>query len=210
MSLKSIYIPAKLFLIITIIYSFEGCSGTNKSWKTDFKAVASIEIFEDSILKRLQENFNLLIITYNQLSRNPERSPYFKIMAFDNKSWYAIEYHKPTVQMLNHIYTLKYKKYELSFSKSDSVLNIFKKTNFLQIKPKDEGCVESNLQKDKNGKYILCQIADASTPTIIIVQKKWVSRKIYFAPEYWEECCPGNRDRQVFIKCYKAVVSLFL
>lgn len=54
-----------------------------------------------------------------------------------------------------------------------------------------------------------CQISDASYKSLILLTKSSNIVSTFYAPEYFEnECCPGNKDRQTFIKCYNVLYGI--
>jgi hypothetical protein len=93
-------------------------------------------------------------------------------------------------------------------NKGDSILKVFLKNKFWNIRDVDEGCLAFEYKKKHSAKNeSLSNISTHQTPQrLMLVTKKRVSYKEYFSPELWEssECCPGGRDRNIFLKCYLA------
>ncbi len=89
----------------------------------------------------------------------------------------------------------------------DSIYKIFKLNNFLKIPSINEGCDTSELHKNSKGKFIFCNRNDVATYHIYIKTKGEITKKSYRDIFFNNECCPGNKDRQTFIKCYNALNS---
>lgn len=90
---------------------------------------------------------------------------------------------------------------EIPFSK------YLQKNKFWKIKDIDNGCKENEYRNTHNS---CTSGGSASNFEIILIRKLKISTKNYFNPIFYEtECCPGNKDRQIFIKCFNAVNSLF-
>jgi hypothetical protein len=126
------------------------------------------------------------------------------LLSRENGKWYRVHCNfKPAVKPGDpHYY---YTKADIDQKAADSAVKAMIALKIWNIKEKDEGCEKSEYtQKNKLGKTDFCTVSDGVTRVITFIAKERVLSKRYYEPELWERsfCCPGNKDRQVFIKCY--------
>lgn len=175
----------------------------------------------DTVIKNLQNKYDLLLISSSNYSKNFTISQNYYILGLKNKDWYKIEYIKKGIyQKDTKPYSILIEKYS-NKNKGDSIMNIFMKNAFWKIKETDEGCEEEgaaeeyencfrNLKTKKEKMEVSNNCGLGSHPNhklLIVVTKKGAVQKIYTEPESWEKClcCPSSRDRKIFIKCYNAI-----
>lgn len=53
-----------------------------------------------------------------------------------------------------------------------------------------------------------CNITDAETWTISVTTPQTIHTTTYYAPQFFEKCCPGNAYRQQFIAIANAMIAL--
>ena len=163
------------------------------------------QYLKDSVLQSFQKEYDISIITgYDRTTYGVE---YYTIACKKNK-WYKIYYRlKAAVAVGTLPYDLK--KTAIDSKKGDSALKVFINNNFVKIPDSNDGCKPEeygNDPKNRNGK--VCHSNDAATHIIILVTKKGYSFKQYYDVDRMNACCPGNKDREIFIKCWNAVKSL--
>ena len=87
------------------------------------------------------------------------------------------------------------------------ILTTINKNKAWEIKRNEND--STNIFCEDAAKRFNCLISDASYKSLILLTKSSNIISTFYAPEYFEtECCPGNKDRQTFIKCYNALNSL--
>lgn len=186
-------------------------AGCHKNiWQNKATAVSDQVIITDSVLLDLRKNYDVLLISQvNYYS--------YYILAYNKKNWYKIFYFiKQTTSKSEIPYTYKMSKYDKT--KGDSILKIFTKNSFQHITEKDEGCyyqLDSCFYKakTKSKKMELSNSCgepmDRPAKELLFITKKIAVHKIYNNPEIWEKClcCTPSKDRQIFLKCYNALMA---
>ncbi|RYD74657.1 MAG: hypothetical protein EOP53_17880 [Sphingobacteriales bacterium] len=105
-----------------------------------------------------------------------------------------------------------FEKKEMSQEKGEQLLKLLKEYKIWTIPNSDEGCTESEMKKDENGRPLFtCGIYDAPRYELYLINKGKAMKFKYYVPHHWEQtkCCPGNKNRQAFIKCFDAISALF-
>jgi hypothetical protein len=198
----------RLIYVIPILL-FCGCGTSKMLSKIDTTKAPTAEFrdqyLKDSVLQSFQKEYDISIITgYDKTSYGAE---YYTVALQKNK-WYKINYRVKTAVIVG---TLPYKleKTLIEFKKGHSVLKVLVDNNFVEIPDSNDGCKPDEYgydPKNRNGK--ICHSNDAATHIIILVTKKGYSFKQYYDVDRMNACCPGNKNREVFIKCWNAVTSV--
>ncbi len=91
------------------------------------------------------------------------------------------------------------------------VVDEFLKNKIWEINPKDDGCLDSERRLDEKGYPLACGLYDGFRYELYLIKDGKAMWFHYYEPRYWEtaNCCPGNKDRQAFIKCFDAISALF-
>ena len=100
-----------------------------------------------------------------------------------------------------------FEKKEMNQQKGKQLLKLLEENKIWTIPTSDDGCTETEMKKDENGKPLFtCCIYDAPRYELFLVNKGKALKFKYYVPHHWEQtnCCPGNKDRQAFIKCFDA------
>lgn len=92
----------------------------------------------------------------------------------------------------------------------DSIYKVFLENKFVKIENDNLGCDTSEFKKDSNNHLISCGWRDAETYHIYLKDKSKLYKKSYYDAFRNNDCCPGNKDRQIFIKCYNAISNQFI
>ena len=180
------------------------CSVNRQKFKKKFNESMAI-ILKDSVLKSLHTKSSILIIL-NRISAHSMIKKDYKILSLQQKKWIAIQYFVRDAFTSNEN-RFDYNEAKLDNNIGDSIFQIFTKNKFWKIKDIDNGCKENEYRNTHNS---CTSGGSASNFEIILIRKLKISTKNYFNPIFYEtECCPGNKDRQIFIKCFNAVNSLF-
>jgi|688.fasta_scaffold04542_30 hypothetical protein len=172
-----------------------------KELKENYKLYSKECLFTDTILNKLKSEYELLI--YSNIIDHT---------GFINNQYFFIGYKKSYWSKIVYKHTRNYKTFDgtspFIFSTSflnkrigDSILHVFIKNNFFKIQEINEGC-------DTARDIIKINCGSGSKPydELGMIYKDSVIRKIYNNPKFFDRsCCPGNSDRQIFIKCYEAL-----
>jgi hypothetical protein len=125
----------------------------------------------------------------------------------DQSKWYRVDctFHQARA-IGSPLYT--FDRHQISNSYGDSMVKLINEQRIWNIKDTDNGCEESEYKlRNKFGKIVPCVVHDGYISVITIVVKSKAMIKKYYRPEVWEDsaCCPGNKDRLAFIKCFDII-----
>jgi len=78
------------------------------------------------------------------------------------------------------------------------------------IKEKEATKIEGDNGKDfcTADKKNNCNINDGVTWRLLFITKDNVINPSYYEPEYYENCCPGNANRQLFLQIANKIKSI--
>lgn len=135
---------------------------------------------------------------------------YWKMLTKEKEKWYLVHCtFKMAVAVGESHY--KFTKVAIDQSVANSMVAFLNSNKIWEIKNTDNGCEESEYKlRNKFGKIDPCVVHDGYTSVITIVVKSKAMIKRYYRPEVWEDpaCCPGNKDRQAFIRCFNLLEGL--
>jgi hypothetical protein len=103
-----------------------------------------------------------------------------------------------------------YTRYPVRQLLADSILHVFISNKLIDIKDSDKGCEPVGIPGViSKGKIISCRKSHEATKELRLILKDRFILKEYIEPEFWQKtaCCPANKDRQVFIQCYHALMQ---
>ena len=202
----------RLFFVLSILCLF---SCTQKSMVSQIKITKEAPAYfvvlyqQDSFLVSLKKEYDFAIIT--NINRPADYGGVeYQALCLKGKQWYHIDYKRRHFTSAGELpYDLK--RNVIKSKKADSTIKIFIDNRFLDIPDKDLGCRPEEYgvdPKDRNPKKNCNPSSHASTDVIILFTKNNYSFKEYLDVEKMNACCPGNKDREFFIKCWNAVKSL--
>jgi len=191
----------KQFLLSVIIGSvFASCSAQKTSVMQQVDVLGQDQTIEDSVIRRLRDN-NDLVIAYAVENFAWVRSISYLIIAKKNDEWMGYQYHvnlmrnQPQASVPGNINPA-----EVNKASCDSLLQYITQTKAWNIKG-DSGqnfCPDGN-----NG----CNINDAAGARLWIITQKGLVNPSYYAPEFFEECCP-DKDRALFLSVTKKIQDI--
>ena len=185
----------KIFLISFFsVLILTGCSAN--SWRKSFSQHSQVISISDSILNNIINNYNNIVI-YNISS---DWSDNYTVLASQKDSWFTIKYvlKKDALSANESPYT--YSINPLKKFTADSVWNVFVQNQFWEIQSESPGSCDHN--KKETG----CVVDDGSWSSLTMISDKKTVTKRYYEPAFFEtSCCPGDKNRQVFLKCLMAM-----
>ncbi|HYK45087.1 MAG TPA: hypothetical protein VEV83_07960 [Parafilimonas sp.] len=192
----------KQYSILGIIFcAFASCSAQQNSVVQQVDALGRSETIEDSVIRRLRDN-NDLVIAYAVENFAWVRSANYLIIAKNSNEWTGYHYY---VSLMHNpgqpAAPGNINPAEVNKLSCDSLLEYISKTKAWTIKG-DSGenfCPNSNQS---------CNINDASGARLWIITKQGSVNPSYYAPEFFEECCPGNKDRALFLSIAKKIEQI--
>ncbi len=179
---------SKIFLLISFIFMIIiSCKAKQTSIINKVDEAAGNKVLEDSVITNLRNN-NDIVIAYADENFAWVRKIDYTILAQQNGVWKGYTY-KVSLMKLNPSQRIS----SLNINKNvcDSLVEYLIKNKAWTIKG-DTGnvfCANGNAN---------CNINDASSGRLWIITKKAVINPSYYAPEFYENCCP-NKERALFL-----------
>ena len=157
----------------------------------------------EGVLKRLQLNFDYSIIL--SFSSSWDTNPNYYILAKKDDSLTAWRYNKTNPSRLRKDTKTDTTLHQLKFErvKLDGLLGIIFKNDLANV---------SDEAKDTYGCPIggtKVMIYDGGSVNFIIITKQEYREISFYAPEFFEEKCPGSVERQAIIACEQAFMNVF-
>jgi hypothetical protein len=157
----------------------------------------------DGVLKQLQLDFDFSVI--ESFSSSGDIGPNYYILAKKGDSLTAWRYHKTGSgrSRRNIITDTSLHRVEIESVKLDGLLDIILKNDLANVpsEPKDTyGC---GFGGEKHLIY------DTDAVNFILITKQEHREITFYAPEFFEEKCPGSVARQAVIACAQAFMKTF-
>ena len=183
----------KCFLPGIFALTLASCMAQKTSIVTMVDETGNNQPLEDSVLNNLRNN-NDIVIAYAVENFAWARKINYTIIAQKNGEWKGYNYEKSLMkqnpsQNINSI--------SINKTACDSLANYIMQTKAWMIKG-DNGknfCANGN----KN-----CNIYDVPTERLWVITKQTVINPSYYAPEFYERCCP-DKDRALFLSVKKKI-----
>lgn len=172
----------------------------------------------DTIFQKLQLKYDLLILSQANAQSERLNGIYYYGIGLKNRNWFKIVYYMPGWVAVPPVAYSPNEMLITNTKKCDSVLNTFIVSKFWRIRENDEGCqdavdtcyLKATTRQEKMNIGNSCGLpSHYSYRQLIIITKKGYFQKTYVNPEIWEKCicCTPSKDRQIFIKCYNALMA---
>lgn len=206
----------KLLLPVLFLLCFNtGINSQDCSMKVIKELVKKINetsekgVLQDSVMKQIQSS-NDLVIGYSEYNNTWRHVPIcYYLICFTKRKCIAYKY---TIRS----YSRPGEKFfqldtiELVQQTVNSVISNVKNNKTWEIKHNEDtelgGCSHVPIEK-----FSGCSISDASSKTLILLTKTHYFLSSFYAPEFYEySCCPGNKDRQLFLSTIAPIYSFFL
>jgi hypothetical protein len=188
------------FLAAMISFVFASCSAQKELLIQKINGMDHNPIIEDTVLRNLREK-NDLVIAYATENFAWTRSINYLILTQTNGEWMGYQYYvnlmrnSPQASVPGNINPAIVNK-----ASCDSLLQYI--TQHLAWNIKGDGgqnfCPDGN-----NG----CNINDASGARLWIITKKGLANPSYYAPEFFEQCCP-DKDRALFLSIINKIQNI--
>lgn len=175
------------FVIIFINVVLISCKAQQSSLIEKIDESTTNQHVDDSIINKLR-NDNDVIIAYAIENFAWAKTINYKILAQKNNEWKAYVY---SVSMMKQNPSKIFNDVKVDNESCNALIDFISKSSTLNIKG-DEG---GNFCP--NGK-VNCNINDAASERLWIITKKSVFNPSYYAPEFYEKCCP-DISRALFL-----------
>lgn len=185
---------AKTFLFITFMITvLTSCKAQQNSFIQKMDEAGTNQDLEDSVISNLRIN-NDIVIAYAIENFAWVKKIDFIILAQQNGNWTGYSYKRNLMQQ-----NLSQSITSININKNacDSLLTYIIQTNAWTIRGDSGSNFCSNGNKN-------CNINDAASERLWIITKKTVFNPSYYAPEFYEKCCP-DKDRELFLSIKKKI-----
>jgi len=152
---------------------------------------------EDSVLLNLQKN-NEVVLAFAIETYAWAKTKNYKILALNNNEWKGFNY---TVNNTSHTSSGL-----TPIDVSDDSCNALWKF----IKDKEATKIDGDNGKDicTGEKKNNCNINDGATWRLLFITKNSVDDPSYYEPEFYEKCCPGDSNRQLFLQVANKIKNI--
>ena len=178
----------KVCLIALFVAVILSCNNTRVMSASSFDEYARTEQITDSFLVSLQQN-NEVVLAYVVESYAWVRAVDYRIIAMNKGQWKGYTYHRKTTGGI----TETHETITVSKKVCDEVWKYIQTNEAWKIKG-DNGNGFCIGEKKSN-----CNINDGVTWRLLIATKDKIVDPSYYEPAFYENCCPGNADRKLFI-----------
>lgn len=149
-------------------------------------------------LKQLQQE-NDLVISFGTLNFAWARRGSFYVLGEQNNAWKMYRFDAKLPPSADDA-SMSVSPLEVSSAEAENIKALYTKAQLW----KTAGDGGENFCTGKKN----CNINDAETWTLSVATKKNIHTTSYYAPDFFEECCPGNAYRKDFIAIGKAMMKL--
>ena len=176
-----------VMLSISLVLFFS-CHNTSAMSSNNINEYGRAEQISDSILHQLQQS-NEVVLAFAVENYAWVKSINYKIIALNNNQWKGYTYSINKTRG-----TASINPAEVSQDSCNAAWKFFQQTTVAKIKG-DNG--ENFCEGEKKNS---CNINDGATWRLLILTKNNVIDPAYYEPQFFEECCPGNKDRKLFLE----------
>jgi hypothetical protein len=192
--------------LLLIFVLSASCSNSQKLIVKDFDTYATLTTPTDSTLQSLQKN-NEVLLVYAVEDHAWTRSTAYHVLASNDNSWKSYYYkvaNKNT--FLEKSWPVEVRAAVVAKTSGDSLLANFIREEVWKIK----GDNNRNFCQTTSSDNIVtgCNITDQPTYKLMIITKPKMYSSSYYAPEFFEKCCPGDKDRIKFLNAAHQVLNL--
>jgi hypothetical protein len=194
----------KLYFISTIVCltSF-GCSAQLKDVVRKTDKSSANNFLTDSVLSSIKGRYDL-VVGYSIASNSTLPVQYY-LVAFNQTSTKAYKY------KVRQYATSQQKLFQLDSiavdnSTRDSVLEVYNSDEGWSLKHNEDSSTGYCADFEK---FAYCNISDGETYSFIVFTKKTGTASSFYAPQFFEKCCPGNDARKRFLALMKPVAKAF-
>ncbi len=196
-----IFIMKNIFVYSLAVFLFSSCHSTNAMSAFSLDQYGRTEQAADSVLYNLQQN-NELVLAFAVETNAWAKTITYKAFALNNNEWtgYSWFINKSQGQVTPNVNPMT-----VNNDSCNAIWNFFKAREVWKIKgdTEDGFCTGSKA----NG----CNINDGAYWRLLIITKDKITDPVYYEPAFFEECCPGNTDRALFLEAVnkmQAAVSI--
>ena len=173
-----------------------GCSAQKEVLISNIESSPGKQAVEDSVLRKLQAE-NDLVIAYAVENFAWVRSIDYRILAQNSNGWKGYRYHQNLMRSGGAGSPTTFNEVSINKTAADDALNYITENKAWDIKGDPAGGPCTNGSKN-------CNINDAAGARLWIITKKGAINPGYYAPEFYENCCP-DKQRGLFLSITKKI-----
>jgi hypothetical protein len=181
-------------------------SNSQKLIVKDFDTYANLTTPADSTLQSLQKK-NEVLLVYAIEDYAWTKSTAYHVLASNDNSWKSYYYkvaNKST--FLEKSLPVEARTAVVAKTLGDSLLANFTREEVWKIKGDNN---QNFCQTSSSKNYVAgCNITDQPTYKLMMITKTKMYSSSYYAPEFFEKCCPGDKDRKKFLKAVHQILNL--
>ena len=149
-------------------------------------------------LKTLQQQ-NDLVIAFAVLNYAWARTGTYYVLAGKNQDWKLYSYKSKLYPAVNDTAT-EITSVNIEILAAQKIKQLYESSHLWETEGDEDGNFCSGKKK--------CNINDAETWTISIATPQNIHTTTFYAPQFFEECCPGNMYRKNFITIANEMMKL--
>lgn len=155
---------------------------------------------KDSVLKELQMRYDLVLVAGRENHAWGHTAGY-KIIALNGNEWMGYDYY------VNRGNTNDESHFENGNINPRVIEQNAAATAWKFIQAKDDDILKKSSSTDpcSHDKTKKCNINDGGDWHIMILKPTSVQELKYYEPEFFENCCPGNANRKLFIEAFQKI-----
>ena len=178
----------KICLIALLTTAILSCNNTRVMSASSFDEYARAEQITDSFLLSLQQS-NEVVLAYAIESYAWVRAVDYRIITLNKGEWKGFAYYKKITGGASETH----ETIPVSRKDCEELWKYIQTNEAWKIKG-DKGKDFCSGEKKSN-----CNINDGVTWRLYVITKDKIVDPSYYEPEFYENCCPGNAERKLFI-----------
>ncbi len=190
--------------ILTTAWLLGACANTQKLSAVNTEKMDTQKLYTDSVIASLQEKNDLVLASVVETFAWGKSATY-QIITKNGDEWMGYFYYVNLMEnvRVNGAHPFNINPVLLPKEACEEVYAAFQANAINKIHG-DNG-------KDfcGNAKATNCNINDGASYRLLWLTKSTLADPSFYEPEYYENCCPGNTDRQKFIAAMKKIQDVF-
>ena len=189
--MRQLFFLSSLFLI-SCMSSSTGNSNNNSGNTTSYA--------KDSVLKELQMKYDLVLVAGHEIRAWGHTAGY-KIIALKDNEWMGYDYYvnRGNTSDESHIENCNINPRVIEQGAAATAWKFIQQQNTAILKK------EKDNDPCSHDKAKQCNINDGGDWHIMILKPASVEETRYYEPEFFENCCPGNDNRKLFIEAFHKI-----
>lgn len=192
-----------ILILMTVLF-LSACANTQKINAVNSDKMDIQKLYTDSVIASLQQK-NDLVLAYVVEAYAWGKSATYQIITRNGDEWMGYFYYVNLMEnaKTDGAHPFNINPVVLPKEACEAVYDVFKKNEINNIQG-DNGKDFCGNQQQAN-----CNINDGTTSRLLWLTRSSIADPSFYEPEYYENCCPGNKDRQKFITAMKKIQDVF-